>query len=177
MAGSPNVFLISDTHFRHAGSVKWLEPDGSKTREFETSDEVDELMIENWNKTVKPVDKVYHLGDVSMGTNAAVSDILKRLNGTKVLIKGNHDIGKLSWYAEHFKDVRGSWQLGDYILTHIPIHPYNFYRFPINLHGYLHKSRIKLDSGEIDHRYLCMSVEQINYTPYPFEEIKKLMRV
>jgi len=52
---------------------------------------------------------VYHLGDVTM--NSKSLDLLYNLNGTKILIKGNHDIQALKYYTPHFKDIRGSHEL------------------------------------------------------------------
>ena len=59
-----NIFIISDTHFGHLGMCKFLRKDGSKVRPFDDINVMDECMVENWNKTVKPKDKIYHLGDV-----------------------------------------------------------------------------------------------------------------
>ena len=58
--------------------------------------EMDEEMIKRWNETVRPNDKVYHLGDVVINRKALTT--LSRLNGDKVLIRGNHDIFKLEEY-------------------------------------------------------------------------------
>ena len=56
---------------------------------FKTSKECDEHIIKKWNETVKPDDVVFHLGDVSMTREGL--ELVKRLNGTKYLIKGNYD--------------------------------------------------------------------------------------
>jgi calcineurin-like phosphoesterase family protein len=51
---------------------------------------MNKVMIERWNEKVKPEDTVYHLGDFSMSMRG-LDYIVHSLNGTKVLIKGNHD--------------------------------------------------------------------------------------
>ncbi len=61
----PSVFLVSDTHFGHAGVCKFTESDGvTKIRPWTDPQEMDEEMVKRWNETVRPNDKVYHLGDV-----------------------------------------------------------------------------------------------------------------
>ena len=97
----PRVFLVSDTHFGHKGVCHFLREDGeTKLRPWDTPEEMDEAMVEYWNETVRPNDRVYHLGDVVINRKAL--SILHRLNGDKVLIKGNHDIFKLHDYTAHF---------------------------------------------------------------------------
>jgi len=51
----------------------------------------DEALIANWNERVAPDDEVRHLGDFALTHIGRVTDILKRLNGKKYLIMGNHD--------------------------------------------------------------------------------------
>lgn len=163
------TFLIGDTHFGHSNILKFTREDGTLLRSnFENIYEHDEFLIQQWNKVVRPSDKVYHLGDIGFKNYTALSQILSRLNGTKVLIKGNHDGFKLSQYAQHFKDVRGSHTLDKFILTHIPIHPFSVSRWKGNIHGHLHD--LSLD----DPRYINVSVERLdNYTPVDFEFIRE----
>ena len=82
----PSVFLVSDTHFGHAGVCRFTTQTGEKLRPWDNADEMDEAMVEMWNETVKPTDKVYHLGDVVI--NRKAMGIMRRLNGDKVLIRG-----------------------------------------------------------------------------------------
>ncbi len=62
----PSVFLVSDTHFGHAGVCRFTHPDDPevKLRPWTDPDEMDEEMVRRWNDCVRPSDKVYHLGDV-----------------------------------------------------------------------------------------------------------------
>jgi calcineurin-like phosphoesterase family protein len=177
-----NTFLIADTHFGHKGVTQFLNYNGTKLRPWDNTEEMDEALIENWNKAVRPKDKVYHLGDVVINRKALKT--LSRLNGEKVLVKGNHDLFRLEEYTPYFKDIRGSHKLDNFILTHIPIHPDSLARWcGGNIHGHLHNGKVeytdwhKIGYGEIyDPRYFCVSVEQINYTPIAFEEVKKIMK-
>lgn len=166
-----NTFLVSDTHFGHQGIVQFMGNNGTKLRPWTTTEEMDEAMVENWNKVVGPKDKVYHEGDAVI--NRKHLRTLGRLNGDKILIRGNHDIFRLEEYLPYFRDVRGSHKLGDFVLSHIPLHPDSVARWcKGNIHGHLHDGRVMLN-GEIDKRYICVSVEHINYTPVPFDEIEK----
>lgn len=152
------VWLTSDTHFGHANIIKYAG------RPFASVEEMDEALVENWNAVVKPGDKVYHLGDVTM--NSKSLPILERLHGRKVLIKGNHDTQKLKFYTPHFYDIRGSHELGEFLLTHIPVADNQKLRYPAgNIHGHLHEKNM------LDPWYINVSVEQTNYTPIEFDEI------
>lgn len=170
----PAVFLTSDTHFGHLGVCRFMQNDGvTKLRPWDDPAEMDEEMVRRWNDTVRPKDKVYHLGDVVINRKAL--KILGLLNGEKVLIKGNHDIFKLEEYTPFFKDVRGYHVMNGMILSHIPLHPSALYRFGTNIHGHTHSNRVINDSGEIDPRYYCVCVEQTDFRPILFEDaIKKI---
>ena len=52
-------YYISDTHLGHKNIIKLDEQSGG--RHFDSIEEHDNLIIENWNKTVKLSDKVYIL--------------------------------------------------------------------------------------------------------------------
>ena len=164
----PSVFLVSDTHFGHAGVCRFLRDDGTKLRPWDDPEKMDEDMIKLWNDTVRPNDKVYHLGDVVMHRKSL--SIMHRLNGDKVLIKGNHDIFKLGDYIPYFRDIRAYHVMNNMILSHIPIHPESKGRFNANIHGHLHANRVKKDD-KIDPWYFNVSVEQIDYKPILFEEV------
>ena len=88
----PNIFLIADTHFAHQNMYTFTNYDGTRCVPWDTAEEGDEFMVDRWNAVVRPEDKVYHLGDVAMHKAGLAT---WRLNGTKVLIRGNHDIYKL----------------------------------------------------------------------------------
>lgn len=161
----PNVFLTSDTHFSHRGMCEFVNPDGSKCRPWTNPHEMDEALIANWNSVVQPGDKVYHLGDVAINRKA-IALVMRRLNGKKVLIKGNHDIFKLADYTPWFYDIRGSHKLGNMLLSHIPMHPSQLTRFPHNVHGHLHNNLVLLPGEFVpDGRYINVCVEHTNWTP------------
>jgi len=172
----PSVFLVSDTHFGHKGVCHFTRNDGvTKLRPFDTPEEMDEFMVEAWNAKVRPNDKVYHLGDVVINRKAL--GIMRRLNGDKVLIRGNHDIFKDTDYREHFRELRAYHVMNGMILSHIPIHPESLGRFGVNIHGHTHANRVMLPgfNGKItdivDTRYHCVCVEQTDFAPILFEDV------
>lgn len=165
------VFITSDHHFSHENFLSFMDSKGEIIRKFSCLDEMDQVMIDNWNRVVRKDDKVYHLGDLCFSKNA-LDRIMPQLNGTKVLIKGNHDKLKLSDYMKYFKDVRSSHRLDGMLLTHIPIHPYMFERIKCNIHGHTHINSVMIADGIIDNRYFNACVEVNNYTPIEFEKIR-----
>jgi calcineurin-like phosphoesterase family protein len=179
----PAVFLVSDTHFGHAGVCRFLREDGTKLRPWDDPGEMDEEMVKRWNERVRPNDKVYHLGDVVINRKALST--LARLNGDKVLIRGNHDIFRDDEYRQYFRELRAYHVMNGMILSHIPVHEASLGRFGTNIHGHLHAGRVKkargahADTGEviysnyIDPRYHCVCVEQTDYTPILFEDVIK----
>jgi calcineurin-like phosphoesterase family protein len=174
----PAVFLVSDTHFGHAGVCRFTRNDGvTKLRPWDSADEMDEAMVERWNERVRPNDKVYHLGDVVMRRKSLA--IMRRLNGDKVLIRGNHDIFKDEDYTPYFRSLRGYHVMNGMILSHIPIHSESLGRFGVNIHGHLHANRVMLPgfNGKItdivDTRYHCVCVEQTDFAPILFEDVIK----
>ena len=172
----PAVFLVSDTHFGHAGVCHFMRADGvTKLRPFEDPEEMDEFMVRAWNERVRPTDKVYHLGDVVI--NRKSLKIMSRLNGDKVLIRGNHDIFRDDEYREYFRELRAYHVMNGMILSHIPIHPESLGRFGVNIHGHLHSNRVMMQpAGKygvpvVDPRYQCVCVEQTDFRPILFEHL------
>ena len=180
----PSVFLVSDTHFGHTGVCRFTRNDGEKLRPWTDPDEMDEAMVKAWNERVKPTDKVYHLGDVVINRKALA--ILRRLNGDKVLIRGNHDIFRDEDYRAHFRELRAYHVMNGMILSHIPVHSDSIGRFGVNIHGHTHANRVRkargvdaktgevLYSDAIDPRYHCVCVEQTpDFAPILFEDVLK----
>ena len=183
----PAVFLVSDTHFGHNGVCHFMRSDGeTKLRPWDTAEEMDEEMVKRWNERVKPTDKIYHLGDVVINRRAL--GIMRRLNGDKVLIRGNHDIFRDDEYRQHFRELRAYHVMNGLILSHIPVHEASLGRFGCSIHGHLHANRVMkargvdartgdiLYSDEIDPRYYNVSVEQTDFAPILFEDVLKKIK-
>lgn len=80
------TWFTADTHFGHANILKLCN------RPFESAQEMDEVMIANWNAVVARNDQVFHLGDFAYRADHRYArKVFSRLNGQKFLIVGNHD--------------------------------------------------------------------------------------
>lgn len=135
---------------------------------------MDETMIENWNRVVKPGDKVYHLGDVFIGDKSVFKTLWPRLNGKKNLIVGNHDDIKFMSSGSFFRKVymwRKIPEMG-VILTHTPQHQSTLdnRKIPYNVHGHIHENKSPSSL------HYNVSVEAINYTPVHLEEVRDKLR-
>lgn len=91
-----------------------------------------EHMIQEWNKRVKPNEKVYVLGDFAFSGWTLTKKILDRLSGHKILILGNHDLAAHKMLAAGFQEVHENiWiEIGaqkKVFLSHFPFHPMNAY--------------------------------------------------
>jgi calcineurin-like phosphoesterase family protein len=133
-------------------------------RGFDNIEEHDNTIIDNWNSVVTKRDTVWILGDIAM--NKKHYPLLDKLKGTKNVVLGNHDLPKYTRdLLNHVNHVCAGWKKKDYIFTHIPIHPNQFYRFTGNIHGHTHEKNID------DYRYINVSCEQVDYTPVLIEEL------
>jgi calcineurin-like phosphoesterase family protein len=155
------TFFIGDTHFGHKNIINFSSI--KEYRPFSSIEEHDAELVKRWNSVVAPKDKVFMLGDFCFGKRNI--DIAGLLNGYKVLIAGNHDLYATEDYLRYFKKIYGACEYKRAILTHIPVHPSQFARYSINIHGHLHVHTID------DPRYFNCSAEQINLTPISYESI------
>jgi calcineurin-like phosphoesterase family protein len=81
----PNIWFVSDLHFFHNNVIKYCD------RPFDTVELMNEILINNWNQVVSPEDSIYCLGDFSLAFRP-IELYTSRLNGTKYLVPGNHDM-------------------------------------------------------------------------------------
>lgn len=152
-----NTFVIADPHFDHANIIKYCN------RPYADVAEMNKDLIKRWNAVVRKEDKVYILGDFSLGREA-VEKITPKLNGIKYLIKGNHDTRPNQFYRDcGFKEVYDHPIIVDfYILSHEPMQlsettPY------FNYYGHVHNDEKYRDTATSK----CVSVERIGYMPWP----------
>lgn len=177
---SGNIFFISDTHFGHEKCCTvFKRKDGSPLRPFANAQEMDEEMVRRWNEVVREQDKVYHLGDVVISKKYL--GVLGRLNGSKRLIRGNHDIFKTKEYMQYFKEIYGVRVLEDTVLTHVPLHPASVTeRWNVNIHGHLHANEVmKTDQygrEYPDPLYMTACVEHTDYRPIEFSEMRERIK-
>ena len=102
------LYLTSDLHLGHLRALEIMPH-----RPWTTVDDMNEGLINNYNKVVAPMDICIFLGDVVMGKKFEnVPKFLPRLNGIKILVAGNHD-----WLAEECKGDKFQ-QMTDLYLKH-----------------------------------------------------------
>jgi len=159
---SKRVWLITDTHFYHHKLVEW----GERPEGFE------KLIIDNWRFLVQPTDLVIHLGDVYFGKGSEFEELMVRLPGKKVLIRGNHDRERTAWYMRRgFEVVTNYLSYRHVLLTHRPA----LFLGPdveLNVHGHLHGNKHRLlDSVlSLTGRHKELALEKTGYKPVLFEE-------
>lgn len=134
------TWFTSDLHFRHKKIVEYTKR-GQET----TQENHDSWLIDLWNSQVKAGELVWHTGDFCFSRDVdEIEDILRKLNGVKHFIKGNHDDRKIltelkkrnaiSWWGD-YKEIK----LGDIptCLFHFPIASWHKQHYgSIHLHGH-----------------------------------------
>lgn len=174
-------FYIADTHFGHSNIIRY------DNRPFDSAEQMDEFMIGRWNKVVSDEDTVYILGDFSWHKEKETLEILDRLAGRKILIKGNHD--RVSpQTARRFVKTCDYLEINDgntrVVMSHYPMPFWNGqFRDSVHLYGHVHNSHqwnfcrswqreLKQLQGIPMRMYNvgCM-IKNIDYTPRTLSEI------
>ena len=158
------IYFIADTHFGDERIRKY------ENRPFESAEQMDNELIRRWNYIVDPEDTVYLLGD--FGAEGYEAEILSKLNGKKLLVKGNHDTKSNEEYRRlGFAEVYDRPIIFDgfWILSHDALYvnenmPY------ANLFGHVHTAPLIKDYSK---QHYCVSVERIDYSPISFDDIKR----
>lgn len=174
------LFLTHISHFGHNNILNFKNDDGTPVRDFSSVEEMNETMVDNWNRVVKKGDKVYHLGDVFFGSKENFQKLWPRLNGSKRLVVGNHD--DIKWLSQggFFQKVQmwrifSDWKL---ILSHVPLREDQF-RYNerkdngdpngfLNVHGHIHAR----PSPEGPYKCVCVEQPGVNYTPVNIEDLR-----
>jgi len=167
------TWITSDIHFHHHGILKFC----AATRPYANTDEMNEVIISQWNSMISPIDKVYILGDVAFGDVQKATRIINRCRGEKVLITGNHDIKNLKdrMFRNCFTEVHDYHAFnykGEYIvLFHYPMWEWDqMHRGSIHFHGHLHARPCGVDG-----RIMDVSMDGNNCTPYLLDNLVKVM--
>jgi calcineurin-like phosphoesterase family protein len=115
---SKPTFFTSDWHIGHAKAIQYDQ------RPFKDLEEMHYKLILRYNATVPHNGICYFLGDMGNSTRD-MKPVIEQLNGTKVLILGNHDKGMTTMYNVGFDVVlySASIFIGDQRVTmsHCPL--------------------------------------------------------
>ena len=161
------IFVTSDTHFNHKNIIEYED------RPFSSVEEMNDALITNWNEVVDEHDLVYHLGDFGMGKVYDLNAIYARLNGTKVLIRGNHDPSFLQCFAIGFPVVADTIAFR-YKHWEVMLHHYN--DFPgidnseedvVLIHGHIHGKQKRVKS------LIHAGVDAWDYYPVALDDLLK----
>jgi len=120
---------------------------------------MNESMVQEWNALVSPEDVVYILGDVAFLPAQKAVNYLHRLNGSKILIEGNHDRKLLNdkSFRQCFDEVtaykRLMYQDTLIIMSHYPFLEWDqMHRGSLHFFGHVHGGT----TGQ--EQYRCMDV-------------------
>jgi len=163
------TWFSSDWHLNH---VKVIRFDG---RPFATVEEMNETIIQNHNKLVKPNDVFYHLGDIGFGKT--IEEYIARINGRLHFIKGNHDkkdtiklYEKYGVYHGDRTEIKVQDQI--IILDHYSLQVWNKSHYGTwHLFGHSHGS-LTVDNHS---RKMDVGINVHNYMPIEFAQIKTIM--
>jgi calcineurin-like phosphoesterase family protein len=160
------VWFTADTHFGHAGALSLYR------RPFASVAEMNAAMVARWNETVRPGDDVWHLGDFALRTPAAaVSDLLRSLNGRKHLVTGNNDPPEIAALGE-WSSVQSYTEITleghRLVLCHYAFRTWNgMAKGALNLHGHSH-GRLKPLRRQTD-----VGVDAWDFRPIQMAEIAR----
>ncbi len=167
-------FYIADTHFGHDNIIRLCN------RPFKNAEEMDKVLIENWNSVVTDKDDVYILGDFAYRfEQGKLQQYLESLKGRKYMILGNHDKDiRRNAHNDAFVWVKDYADISDngrrVILSHYPMVEWNgFFRGSIHLYGHIHNN---VDNAaysimsKIANAY-NVGADILDYTPRTLDEV------
>jgi len=161
------IFFTSDLHLNHSNVIKY------ENRPFDNVEQMNNDIIINWNNNVGTSDTTYILGDFAFGNP---EPFLKRLNGNKILIKGNHDS-----YSNNKAITMGFQNVHDIlnikidnqniVLCHYPLYSWErSHHGSWHLHGHVHSNIIDFNSSRYN-----VGIDVNNFKPLSFPEIKNII--
>jgi len=162
-----NTWFTADTHFGHKNIMRL------SNRPFGSIEEHDQTLIDNWNRVVGVHDTVYHLGDFHFGGVQEGEQLLRQLNGKKILIKGNHDRNAKRCRGWEFVCDVNQAQIDNtnVVMFHYPMMEWaGAFRGAYHFFGHVH--------GKIAHtsRRCDVGVDMWDYTPINMEQIKGVLK-
>lgn len=145
-------YITSDIHFSHKNIMTFCPV--TRARFNNDVDYMNEQIIREWNQVVTPQDHTYILGDVAFCNAETAVKFMKRLNGTKTLIKGNHDfkLVKHREFEDCFSDVQDYYSITvngtKVVMFHYPIAEWDqMHRGSVHFHGHVHGGKTGLEGS------------------------------
>lgn len=175
-----NLYFTADSHFNHANIIKFCN------RPFNSVEQMNETLIDNWNQVVGKDDIVFHLGDFCLGGAAEWTKLLDRLNGKIYLILGNHDLKNIrQGFIQRFEHVALQMFITvDKQKMYLSHYPFLCFEGGYNdiwqLFGHVHtrKNNTGIDAERLQYLYPTqydVGVDNNNFKPVSFEEVKAII--
>ena len=178
----PTIRYIADWHYNHEDIIAY------DARPFRSAKEMNAELVRRWNAAVAPEDITYVLGDMLYCSGEEALALLDSLNGTKVLVKGNHDLCEDEAIRSRFAAIDDYLEIRDgdrdVVLCHYPIPCFkNHYQGWYHLYGHVHtafeanmmeNSRRQMEALYLrpSHMYnVGAMVPYMDYTPRTLDEI------
>ena len=176
-----NIYMIGDTHFYHDNIRRHCN------RPWNTVEDMNDALIQNWNSVVKQGDTVYHLGDWCMAPKQengvdrmkVYRKLKAKLSGKHILIKGNHDEMSqevYNYFTETHTFLERKINGYNFTFCHYPLLSWNrsfhnqknddIKRCSIMIHGHCHNRLVRDNPFRID-----VGCDGWNYTPIHFDDI------
>ena len=174
------LFFTADTHFNHTHILKFCN------RPFNSVEQMNETLIDNWNRVVGKDDTVFHLGDFCLGGAAEWTKLLDRLNGKIYLILGNHDLKNIrQGFIQRFEHVALQMFITvdkqKIYLSHYPFLCFEgSYKDVWQLFGHVHtrKNNTGIDAERLQYLYPTqydVGVDNNDFKPVSFNEVKEII--
>lgn len=170
------IYFTSDLHFGHDKDFI-LGPRG-----FETVEEMNQTIVENWNNLITDEDEIFVLGDLMMKDQDAGIELIKQLKGKIHVIRGNHDtdtkVQKYTYLCDNIVSIDYALVIGygkvKLYLSHYPTLTANYdddkpwNKHVINLFGHTHQETPFYDNNPYMYN---VGLEAHNMTPISIEQI------
>ena len=137
------TYITSDLHWGHKNIMNFCPV--SRARFRNDVDYMNEAMVREWNEIVEPQDLVYILGDVAFLPAQKAAEFMRRCNGRKILVQGNHDRKTLNdpVFRDCFEEIHHYLDINyngtKVCMFHYPIAEWDqMHRGSVHFHGHLH---------------------------------------
>lgn len=157
------ILVTSDWHLGHRGIASRFRT------EFGSDSQHDYTIVENCAKELTKRDVIFMVGDMSFTVEGL--EMIGKLPGRKILVRGNHDTLSMARYNAVFDEIHGAYRYKGAFITHIPIHPMELYR-GYNIHGHCHRGGpAEVQQGVDWHLYYNAILEYNDYRPVDMRHV------
>jgi calcineurin-like phosphoesterase family protein len=176
-----NLLFSSDMHMGHSNILKYCQ------RPFKNIEEMNNVLIHNFNERIKDEDTVIHVGDFCFrnspggkegeGLSLHAKNYIKQLKGNWVFVRGNHDRNN----SVQTKIERLVLKIGGMYINvcHKPddaiVEDVQYY-YPLNLVGHIHNNwttKEMTKNGKFS-LMINVGVDVHKFRPINFDEIKAI---